>query len=327
MSDFQTIFAIPLTVPELGTANTAIKEPGSHPVDISFPLQITDFSNDEGGHATFAAFEATKALLCAGFFHDANPSARTPRTTWIRLATELIASLIQGIRSTHGAVPLPFIFSALDTDDQHFLNNLSANTTALGDFFTVCREKPEEWQLCLRCLEASDTSAVSRAQFESVTKSCGNDIKAACKLLTQDAVRRSRCKIDAWSDKLQASIRATIISSITRTPIPDQADAITDPGLASWVTRNAAAAQLLAERKSCSHLRLLCWMVWRRAMDACLRSSSWLVLTMVSAAEHSSFHHLTPRGSGVRRRLKSFALAALMSSWSCCAASVRDGCL
>ena len=45
---------------------------------------------------------------------------------------------------------------------------------------------------------------------------------------------------------------------------------------------------------------------------------------MVSAAEHSLFHHFTPRGSGAVFRLKTEALALSMSLCNAVAASSRD---
>jgi len=61
-----------------------------------------------------------------------------------------------------------------------------------------------------------------------------------------------------------------------------------------------------------------------RACSAVCRSGPCEVRTMVSAAEHSLFHHFTPRGSGAVFLLKTDALALSMSLCKAVAAASRD---
>lgn len=61
-----------------------------------------------------------------------------------------------------------------------------------------------------------------------------------------------------------------------------------------------------------------------RAFNAVCHSAPCEVRTIVSAAEHSWFHHLTPRGSGAFFHLKTEVLARSMSSCRAVAAASRD---
>jgi len=226
-------------VPILGTiiASSANTIPPPHPIRIDRQMLITDLEDSTDGRCNFAALNRLKALLSHGFYNEANSESATPRVLWLGIVTELVVAIHNSIRRSHGLDPKPGAFNDLDREESSLHGLLNESIDSLYTFFTEYKSHPDDWNICLRCLEQCN-QPVDAAHYKSVMMSCDQNIRAAHHTIVNNAVRTLAQNAASWSETQFAAIKESLIQGIVAEdggPLIDNADA----RLLTWLRTNS----------------------------------------------------------------------------------------
>jgi len=232
MSAYIPLVNTPLNI--VGTLPTSTVEDATplHFVNITRPLSFDDFANSPAGNVTMTAFDRIKEFLLYGFHSsNSNPSSRVDRSLWLKLTSQLLVYVHQGIRRTHGSVHLPQNFNSLSPTEQADLDLFNHTVSSFKSFFSDYKENAAEWEICFRCLEECKLP-VNEADWESILKSCGQNIQGAHRTIINDANRTLHHQALAWIETQLPLLQEGIISNLTNSDAPPIN--VDDPRLNAW---------------------------------------------------------------------------------------------
>ena len=237
------LFTQPLDIDPMPVMGTILVSTTSsapiHAITLDRPLSHFDFEDSNEGKCNHAALQRLQSLLRLGLCSPPNPNSPLPRASWLVIATELVVTLHQSIRTSHGNDPSPRIFTNLDSEETNLLRLLGRTCEALFDFFGAWKTNHEDWSTCLRCLEQCHRP-INEAKYESVAMTCGQSIAAIHSTIVNDTVRTLHNDAAKWSERQLQAIKDALINGIVSEATTDGNILLTDSDtednrLANWL--------------------------------------------------------------------------------------------
>lgn len=228
---------VPLPRGTIAASVSTTFNPPDHPISISNPLRFDEFPDSFQGTAVHAAISRVSEFLSHGFLTPTNPLAPN-RGLWLRTVSELVVYIHNSLRRTHVADSLPAALNNLSYEESEALNLLSSTLSSLSSFTTSYKANPEQWNICLRCLEECNVS-IDDAPIHSVLMSADQNIRAAHSTIINKAIRDLTSEMEVWSDGRRAAVKDRLIDAI----LTDDATSLIptdDPRLDAWVTDRRA---------------------------------------------------------------------------------------
>jgi len=215
-----------------------------YPINISNPLQLFDFPKTTQGAVAFQALTRVKELLSHGFH---NPSDTTPSCgLWLSITSQLAVAIHNSVRHTHDPDTLPYHFASFSPSENSDFQTLTSTISALNSFFTNCLSDdsaPSSHELCLRCLKECKVP-ITKAEWESVLLSCGQNIKAAHHTIINTKLCQLTEEMETWVDTTRAHIKDAFINSVVNDDIPNfHNEHANDARLVEWVSCTKAAVR------------------------------------------------------------------------------------
>ena len=259
----------------------------SPPRDVS----LTDFPDNQEGTIAFEAFDRTLRFLEKGFDPSSQNRERSSRFLWMLLCTHLFRALKNGIRTTHGTLPLPTAFNDLDSDEKVILSSLEESSSAFQEFFNTYQVDPNTWDICLRCLDECNVP-ITEAEWNSVLMSCDRDIRRTHDKIIKDAVSSLSEETSTWIADQKQMIQDTLIANITE----NSADAVhlphfdlTDPRLHNWVVATSYSLREEARNLLMNDAAKAVFTPW--AFDS-LATTKGKIIADAANASDTFTHHL-----------------------------------
>ena len=212
-----------------------------HPINISNPLQLSDFPKTTQGAVAFQALTRVEELLSHGF---RNPSDTTPsRGLWLGITSQLAVAIHNSVRCTHNPDTLPHHFASLSPSENFDFQTLASTISALGSFFTNRLNDdsaPGSHELCLHCLEECKVP-ITETEWESVLLLWGQNIKAAHRTIINTKLRQLTEEMETWVDTTRTHIKDALINSVVNDDIPNfHNEHANNAHLVEWVSRTKA---------------------------------------------------------------------------------------
>lgn len=226
----------------IGTLPTTLAQSDPlHPISHSNVPSATNFPDSPNGRNTFAAFQRLHAVILTGFDSVENDS-NISRSLWLSLFSTLLADFHNSIRHTHGNGHLPSVFSDLNSQEYSHFDLLNKTISSFSRFFTNYKAKPEDWDICLQCLEECLID-IDQAEWESVLKSCNQNVRGAHATIVNQVTCTLHNEAEAWRSNQLDHLKAHFINYVTATAQDNDGRITTDPCFVSWIQTTCANLQ------------------------------------------------------------------------------------
>jgi len=218
-----------------------------HTISISNPLQLSDLPDTAQGAVTYQAFVHIQEYLSHGFCIDTPDMPR--RDAWLALVSQLLCSVHNSIRQTHGDNPFPNAFSNLSDVETPDLKLLTTTLSSLDTFFNNHSEDesdPASYKICLRCLEGCK-QPLDKAGYKSVLMSCSQNIHATHHTIINEQLQNLTTEMTDWVSSCRDTIKSAFIDAVTTDNLSSfLEDNDSDPRIQTWASNMKSRIQQIA---------------------------------------------------------------------------------
>ena len=177
---------VPLPRGTIAASVSTTYNPPEHPISIDNPLRLEEFPESFHGTVIYTAIARISEFLSHGFNNASNPAAPS-RDLWLRTVSEILVYIHNSLRRTHITDALPAALNNLSHEETEALSLISSTLSSLSSFTTNYKANPEQWDICLRCLEECNVS-VDKAPIRSALMSADQNIRAAHSTIINEAI-------------------------------------------------------------------------------------------------------------------------------------------